>query len=80
MLYAAVATSPPTCGKSVGDATSRTGRARQSIPVTDQYAGSAAFGPGFLGFRMDAEWLMIAIWVAGDWFRLDGRLLTDMVG
>jgi hypothetical protein len=29
---------------------------------------------------MDAEWLMIAIWVAGDWFRLDGRLLTDMVG
>jgi hypothetical protein len=29
---------------------------------------------------MDAEWLMIAICVAGDWFRLDGRLLTDMVG
>lgn len=35
-------------------------------------------GPGFLGFRLGSEWLIFAIWGAGDWFRLNGRLLTDM--
>jgi hypothetical protein len=35
-------------------------------------------GPGFLGFRIGDDWLIVAIWGAGNWFRLDGRLLTDM--
>jgi hypothetical protein len=34
-------------------------------------------GPGFLGFRFDTEWLIVAIWGAGRWFRLEGRLLAD---
>lgn len=34
-------------------------------------------GPGFLGFRFDDEWLIVAVWGAGEWFRLDGRLLFD---
>jgi hypothetical protein len=35
-------------------------------------------GPGFVGFRAGADWLIIAVWGAGDWLRLDGRLLTDL--
>jgi hypothetical protein len=35
-------------------------------------------GPGFLGIHFDTEWLIVAIWGAGNWFRLDGRLLTDL--
>jgi hypothetical protein len=35
-------------------------------------------GPGFLGIHFDMEWLIVAIWGAGNWFRLDGRLLTDL--
>ena len=34
-------------------------------------------GPGFFGFRLGEEWLVIAIWGAGDWVRADGRLITD---
>jgi len=34
-------------------------------------------GPGFLGLRLGQDWLIVAIWGAADWFRLDGRLLSD---
>ncbi len=36
-------------------------------------------GPGYLGFRLGSDWLIVAIWGAGDWFRLDGRLLSDVM-
>ena len=43
------------------------------------YAGTYGMGgPGFLGFRIGDDWMIVAIWGAGHWFRLDGRLLTDM--
>ncbi len=35
-------------------------------------------GPGFVGFRLGSDWLIVAIWGAGTWLRLDGRLITDM--
>lgn len=42
------------------------------------YAGTYGMGgPGFVGFDLNGAWLIIAIWGAGDWIRLDGRLLTD---
>ena len=43
------------------------------------YAGTYGMGgPGFMGFRFESEWLIIAIWGAGNWLDLDGRLITDM--
>lgn len=35
-------------------------------------------GPGFVGFDLSGEWLIIAIWGAADWIRFDGRLLGDI--
>jgi len=34
-------------------------------------------GPGFLGFQLATEWLIVAISGADMWIRLDGRLLDD---
>lgn len=34
-------------------------------------------GPGFFGFRLDTQWLVVAIWGAGDWMFADDRLVTD---
>jgi hypothetical protein len=34
-------------------------------------------GPGFLGFRTGGDWLVVALWGAPSWFRLDGRPLED---
>ncbi len=43
------------------------------------YAGTYGMGgPGFLGFRLGDDWMIVAIWGAGAWFRLGGRLLEDM--
>jgi len=43
------------------------------------YVGTYGMGgPGFLGFRFGSDWLTIAIWGAGDWLRLEGRLVSDM--
>ncbi len=42
------------------------------------YAGTYGMGgPGFLGFQFGSNWLIIAIWGASDWLRLEGRLVTD---
>jgi len=42
------------------------------------YAGTYGMGgPGFLGFRFGNDWLIVAIWGASEWFRLEGRLVTD---
>ncbi len=35
-------------------------------------------GPGFFGLRLGEEWLMIAIWGAGDWLQVDGRRVQDL--
>ncbi len=35
-------------------------------------------GPGFLGFQLASEWLIVAIWGADTWIRLEGRLLGDL--
>ena len=35
-------------------------------------------GPGFLAWSLTGSWLTVAIWGAADWFRLDGRLLSDI--
>ncbi|MEM7057727.1 MAG: hypothetical protein AAF557_09090 [Pseudomonadota bacterium] len=35
-------------------------------------------GPGFLGFRLDQDWLVIAIWGAGEWTLVNGKLVTDI--
>jgi hypothetical protein len=43
------------------------------------YAGTYGMGgPGFVGFNLNGEWLIIAIWGAAAWIRLDGRLLEDI--
>jgi hypothetical protein len=34
-------------------------------------------GPGFVGFRLGGEWLIVAIWGAASWLSLDGRPLED---
>lgn len=35
-------------------------------------------GPGFFGFRLDQQWLVVAIWGAGDWVFANNRLVTDL--
>ena len=35
-------------------------------------------GPGFFALRFGETWLVIALWGAGDWLRVNGRLITDM--
>src|SRR5262245_29694884 len=43
------------------------------------YAGSYGMGgPGFVAFNLGDEWLIVAIWGAGDWMRFDDRLLADI--
>ena len=34
-------------------------------------------GPGFFGLRLGAEWLVIAVWGAGDWMTARGRCVED---
>jgi hypothetical protein len=34
-------------------------------------------GPGFLGFKIGTEWLVVALWGAPSWLRLNGRPLED---
>ena len=34
-------------------------------------------GPGFLGLKMDDEWLVIAIWGASEWVTVDDVLIQD---
>jgi len=35
-------------------------------------------GPGFFGLRLGPEWLVIAIWGAGEWIEARGRYLEDL--
>jgi hypothetical protein len=35
-------------------------------------------GPGFFGLRMGSDWLVIAVWGAGDWMVAQGRYVKDM--
>jgi len=43
------------------------------------YAGMYGMGgPGFVGFNLKDEWLVVAVWGAAEWMRLDGRLLQDI--
>lgn len=34
-------------------------------------------GPGFFGLRLGNEWLVVAIWGAGEWIRANGVLVED---
>ena len=34
-------------------------------------------GAGFFGLRLDGEWLVVAIWGASEWIRVDGILVQD---
>jgi hypothetical protein len=34
-------------------------------------------GPGFFGLRLGSEWLVIALWGAGDWMVSQGRCVQD---
>ncbi len=34
-------------------------------------------GPGFFGFQLDHEWLVLAIWGAGCWMTFAGRCVED---
>lgn len=50
----------------------------KTIDAWTPYAGTYGMGgPGFLGLRVGDGWLVVAIWGAPSWFRLDGRLLED---
>jgi len=43
------------------------------------YAGTYGMGgPGFFALRLDAGWLVVALWGAMDWMTAEGRLLSDM--
>lgn len=42
------------------------------------YVGTYGMGgPGFFGLRLGEEWLVIAIWGAGEWIRIDGEFVED---
>lgn len=34
-------------------------------------------GPGFLGFKLGEDWLVFAIWGAGEWIKVDDLLVVD---
>ena len=36
-------------------------------------------GAGFVGFDLGGDWLMIALWQASLWIRVDGEVLFDML-
>lgn len=35
-------------------------------------------GPGYFGLRLEDEWLVVAIWGAGEWIVADGILIQDL--
>ncbi|WP_152618547.1 hypothetical protein [Leisingera sp. ANG-Vp] len=42
------------------------------------YVGTYGMGgPGFFGLRLGEEWLVVAIWGAGEWMVADGILIQD---
>ncbi len=42
------------------------------------YAGTYGMGgPGFFGFKIGEDWLIIALWGAADWLQVDGRRVGD---
>jgi hypothetical protein len=42
------------------------------------YVGTYGMGgAGFFGLRLDREWLVVAIWGAGEWILANDRLITD---
>lgn len=43
------------------------------------YVGTYGMGgPGFLGLRFESEWLVFAIWGAGEWIRVNDILVEDV--
>jgi hypothetical protein len=49
-----------------------------TIDAWTPHAGTYGMGgPGFLGLRVGAGWLVVALWGAPSWFRLNGRPLED---
>jgi hypothetical protein len=44
------------------------------------YAGTYGMGgPGFFAFRLGEEWLIIAVWGAGEWLQAAGRRVEDLL-
>ena len=50
---------------------------RRNDRVSDTVGAYGMGGPGFFGLCLGDDWLVIAIWGAGDWIRVDGRLVSD---
>lgn len=45
--------------------------------VSDHVGTYGMGGPGFFGLQLGDQWLVVAMWGAGDWMTSDGRLVTD---
>lgn len=51
---------------------------RTIAALTDSFGNTGMGGPGYFGLRFDEqEWLVIALWGAGDWLEFDGRMVSD---
>ncbi|MCA9658229.1 MAG: hypothetical protein KC486_07790 [Myxococcales bacterium] len=50
----------------------------QRVDEVNDCFGTYGMGtPGFFGLRLGEAWLVVALWGASDWMRLDGRLVSD---
>ncbi|KQT51799.1 hypothetical protein ASG47_02640 [Devosia sp. Leaf420] len=45
-----------------------------------RYFGTYGMGsPGFFALGLEHDWLVVSLWGAADWLRLEGRLLSEIV-
>ena len=50
----------------------------RKVHEISRYVGTYGMGgPGFFGFRLDSEWLVIAIWGAATWIQFNGRIIEE---
>jgi len=51
---------------------------RRVDDVTPYFGTYGMGGPGFFALGLGDEWLVVSLWGAGDWLRLEGRLLSEI--
>ena len=50
---------------------------RKVYEIIDYVGSYGMGGPGFFGFRLDSEWLVIAIWGAATWIQFNGEFIEE---
>ncbi len=51
---------------------------RLVVDVTPYFGTYGMGGPGFFALGLGDDWLVVSLWGAGDWLRLEERLLSEI--